>query len=795
MLESARRQGASIFVYLIFCLLIAIFVINFGPQGGNKGGCSGSSNVIISVNGKEASQSSYHIAYANQFNRGQGKQKTHVALETLIRRELLAQAAEAQGLRVSSDLIQAQIKKGYFFLGGQRTTIPGIFDESGFWNLRQFKAWYANMNVSRASYVGEQARSMLANMYSQILQDSVQVSKDEAFKHYLFENNTVTYDVVAFRPDPYKAAMKLTDADVDRFLAGHTKEVEDRYKADERTYKGMKPQLQLRQIFIAKLEEEKPVTPPTPAPGAGSGAGSAAPGAGPGAGSAGAGSAAGSDAGSGAGSAAAVPPAPKPEEKKPEPEDKKVAKVGVPIEEAKKRLDAAREAIAAGKQKFVDAAKTLNTDEAMKASGGDLGWRTAENAMLGDKAVTDAVKALKAGEMTPVITTDKGAFLILAEAAREGDLTFDQVKHEIAKDLAKDVWAKEMAKRAALAALEKARSGTGSNLDQLYEKEKAPSGPGIDIQQILNDPNLTPEQKQQLIEMYMQQQQKHGSFVIESNDIPAAWYAQADGAGGSGSAQGVMTPPDAPKPGAGSAAPAAGSAAKTPAAGSAAPAAGSAAPKTPAAGSATPAAGSAAPAAGSAAPKTPAAGSAAPAAGSGAPAAGSAAPAGSGAGSAAPTAPTAPPPAATTLVTASTDQLPTVENVPAPFVTRYGPAPRSLPMSGLGSSKEAVAALFDELSPGGLAVRVYEADGAFIVMQLTARSKPEVTEFEKEADRLVEELRAQRAQMFVEEWLKDRCEKLVEAKKIKPNPQLVQEFDDAGKPLPVSYKPCMSFQR
>ncbi len=40
-MEKSRRQGASIFVYLIFCLLIAIFVINFGPQGGSGQGGGG----------------------------------------------------------------------------------------------------------------------------------------------------------------------------------------------------------------------------------------------------------------------------------------------------------------------------------------------------------------------------------------------------------------------------------------------------------------------------------------------------------------------------------------------------------------------------------------------------------------------------------------------------------------------------------------------------------------------------------------------------------------------------------
>ena len=44
------------------------------------------------------------------------------------------------------------------------------------------------------------------------------------------------------------------DADVDRYLAAHEDDVKARYKADERTYKGVKPQLKLRQIFIAKEE-------------------------------------------------------------------------------------------------------------------------------------------------------------------------------------------------------------------------------------------------------------------------------------------------------------------------------------------------------------------------------------------------------------------------------------------------------------------------------------------------------------------------------------------------------------
>src|ERR1700689_2055843 len=58
--------------------------------------------------------------------------------------------------------------------------------------------------------------------------------------------------------------MKVTDADVGRFLTTHDADVQARFKTDERTYKAVKPQLKLRQIYIAKLEP-KPADAPKPA--------------------------------------------------------------------------------------------------------------------------------------------------------------------------------------------------------------------------------------------------------------------------------------------------------------------------------------------------------------------------------------------------------------------------------------------------------------------------------------------------------------------------------------------------
>jgi PPIC-type PPIASE domain len=505
----------------------------------------------------------------------------------------------------------------------------------------------------------------------------------------------------------------LTDADVERYLAAHEADVKARYQQDERLYKGLKPQLKLRSIFIAKAEAAA-VPPEAPAPGDGSGS---------------------------AGSGSAKPPAPpEPKKEAPKPE---TPKVGMSIEEAKTKLEAARAAIAAKKQTFADAAKQLATDDNAKANGGDVGWRGVDNAQLGDKAVNDAVKTLKPGEMTPVITTDRGAWLVIAEDKREGDLDFDKVKKEIAGDLAKDVYAKEAAKRAALAAIEEARGGTGKNLFDMFEKEPAPDG-GMPNMDFLNDPSMSEEQKKMILEQLkqqmQQQQQKQGSTIVwESKDIPVKW--QEDPAGSGSATAGGGTGSAKPAAGSGSAKPAAGSGAAKPAAGS---------------GSATPAGG------------------------------------GSGSGVGAPPAETPPTPGITTIppVEATKDQLPSFGTVEKPKIAHHGPESRKPILPGL--SKELTAVVFDELSAGMLAKRVYEVDGNFVLLQIANKAQAKVEDFDKDADRYITRLQLVRSYAAVEEWIEERCKALHKDKKIVPMKDLVRETDEkTGKETATVYQPCM----
>src|SRR5262245_55846924 len=185
-----RRQGASIFIYLIFGLLIAIFVININPgQKGGGGGCGTASNSAVSVAGSKVNRTSYRIAYGSL--NGGGRQREHLALDILIRRELLALAAGDHGIRVDGDLVDDAIKKGYFFVhfppsprdpaamspSGRINLGQTVFDvhEDGSktWNFKKWKQFVTGMDVTLGSFRDEQQRAMQATLMAELGMASV----------------------------------------------------------------------------------------------------------------------------------------------------------------------------------------------------------------------------------------------------------------------------------------------------------------------------------------------------------------------------------------------------------------------------------------------------------------------------------------------------------------------------------------------------------------------------------------------------------------------------------------------
>ena len=89
----------------------------------------------------------------------------------------------------------------------------------------------------------------------------------------------------------------------------------------------------------------------------------------------------------------------------------------------------------------------------------------------------------------------------------------------------------EAAKRAALDALAKAQT---KPLDQLFERELVRQPGGNGLEELLNSPDMTPEQRQQIQKLMEQQRQlqqqrtnKHGSRETHEVDVPVGWAADA----------------------------------------------------------------------------------------------------------------------------------------------------------------------------------------------------------------------------------------------------------------------------
>src|SRR6185436_14191618 len=181
-------------------------------------------------------------------------------------------------------------------------------------------------------------------------------------------------------------------------------------------------------------------------------------------------------------------------------------------------------------------------------------------------------------------------------------------------------------------------------------------------------------------------------------------------------------------------------------------------------------------------------------AGAPAPAGGSPAPApAAGGGSAAPAPTPAPAPqAAPAPLVPSNDVLPAFQGLVKPKVRKESDQKRQERLPGLDA--DGVKALFDELGQNDLGSRVYEADGNYSLIQVVDKATAKIDDFDKDAARLIDEIRERRGDQLIHDWLKARCEELTTAGKIKPRGDKVAEFDDKGKPAPTVYRPCMTLR-
>ena len=407
MLEQMRQQSRSLIIYVLFGVIIAVFIINFGPQ--SPGSCNRGKAVAqpsiegARVKGHLLSRQDY--MYGMMMVGGQNippqrakMMRLHeTVMDMLIDREIMASEAERAGFRVSDEDVEDFIAESKLIGLGREQKAP-VFEQDGIFSHEAFRKFVQfQLGMTPRAFIEQQRREMLANRMRESLRAGVAVSPVEVKDDWTRQADEVNVEYLRFPVRRYESELELKPEDVAKYAAANEEALKKLY--DERKaalYDKQPKQRHLRQILV-KVKAEA---------------------------------------------------------------------TEAELTAAQKKAEALAARIRKG-ETFAKVAKTASEDERTKARGGDLGWQRVGGTML-DPDVDAKVTAAKDGEMVGPVKTASGFVLVLAEATREGTIAFDAAKLELAESRLREEKSKSMAKTEADVALAKIKASPDKSLKELF---------------------------------------------------------------------------------------------------------------------------------------------------------------------------------------------------------------------------------------------------------------------------------------------------------------------------------------
>jgi peptidyl-prolyl cis-trans isomerase D len=406
MLEQMRQQSRSLLIYVLFGIVIAVFIINFGPQ--SPGGCNRGRNAQSGLEGARVNGHAltrvdymYGLMMVGAQNippqRAKMMRLHETVMDMLIDREILAGEAERAGFRVSDEEVEDFLAESKI-MGLGREQKAAIFDEDGKFSYEHFRKFVQyQMGMTPRSFIEEQRREMLAAKMRDALRAGVAVSQVEVKEEWMREADQVNVELLRFPIHRYENEIELKPEELIRYAATHEADLRKLY--DERKaafYENQPKQRHLRQILV------KPEAPPAVAGDA----------------------------------------------------------------SARQRAEALAARIAKG-EAFARVAKAVSDDARTKPRGGDLGWQRAGGASI-DPAVDAKIAKAKDGEVIGPVKTSAGYVLAVSEGTREGTVAFEAAKLDLAESELRVEKSRAEAKAEAETALAKIKAAPDKTLKDLY---------------------------------------------------------------------------------------------------------------------------------------------------------------------------------------------------------------------------------------------------------------------------------------------------------------------------------------
>lgn len=238
MLETFRENARSWFIQLLIGAIALVFIFSFGP--GSKGCRSegGPAGWAARVNGEEVPASAFNqtlkrLVYFKQMMRRGNYTKEEAradkvredAMQEVVDRELVAQAALKAGLWVANDDVVKEI------LDAEQFKKNGVFDQETYLRYVQNAE-----GVSPAKYEERLRRELLVQRMYELALGTIAVSDDELRSEFVKGEEAASLEYVRFLPAQFRDQVEVTDADADKFLAEHKAEVGKKYTDSKMLY-------------------------------------------------------------------------------------------------------------------------------------------------------------------------------------------------------------------------------------------------------------------------------------------------------------------------------------------------------------------------------------------------------------------------------------------------------------------------------------------------------------------------------------------------------------------------------
>src|SRR5581483_11407479 len=239
-----------------FGIVIAVFIINFGPQ--SRGGCDGPAaagdHYAAKVAGDVISTSDFRYGFlfvgGAHYPANMAKQQhlKEMVMDKLIERELLAQEAERMGFVVTDDEVEDMVAEAKIVgLGYPRTVTTvqkdGKFNYDAFKNYVQFE-----LSLNPKSFIQEQKRELLASRVRDLMRGSVKVSMDEVKTDFVRKGQQVNLEYMRFPSRKYEDRQEAaSDAELAEYAKKNEAKLKELYEQRKFMYEKTPKELRIRQ--------------------------------------------------------------------------------------------------------------------------------------------------------------------------------------------------------------------------------------------------------------------------------------------------------------------------------------------------------------------------------------------------------------------------------------------------------------------------------------------------------------------------------------------------------------------